>query len=65
MLFPFSFFPDSSTEVGMEVYLQSKTLKRGKVILFLKAGLQRYNLYTVKLTPWGCSPMNFSKLTVV
>lgn len=32
MLFPFSFFADSSTEVGIDVYLQNKTLQCGKVV---------------------------------
>lgn len=35
MLFPFSFRPDSSTEVGMDVYLQSKTLDRAKGVSLL------------------------------
>ena len=32
MFFPFSFFPDSSTEVGIEVYLQSNTLGKSDFI---------------------------------
>lgn len=51
MFFPFSFFPNSSTEVGIEVYLQSKTLGKRDFIFKVKF---TDSLHTVKFPSCNC-----------